>query len=124
MLFQEVEVTKSLSRNLLKQHCVSVDFEKTRVIDTNELAQRKIEELNRKMRESVRDRGLDEFEAEFTDGIEAIRVAELLEDSQDAGEESNVFKPMPVYEGPSEEEIQQMLEERLAEAGLWWDIWT
>ena len=48
MLFQEVEVTKSLSRNLFKQHCVSVDFEKTRVIDTNELAQKKIEELNRK----------------------------------------------------------------------------
>ena len=73
MLFQEVEVTKSLSRNLFKQHCVSVDFEKTRVIDTNELAQKKIEELNRKMRESVRDRGLDEFEAEFTEGIEAFK---------------------------------------------------
>lgn len=118
MLFQEVEVTKSLSRNLLKQHCVSVDFEKTRVIDTNELAQRKIEELNRKMRESVRDRGLDEFEAEFTEGIEAIRVAQLLDDDgEDGFNEGGVFKAAaPVYEGPSEEEIQQMLEERLAEA--------
>ena len=74
-----------MSSNLLKQYYVSVDFEKTRVIDTNELAQKKIAELNRKMQESIKDRGLDEFEAEFTDGIEAIRVAELVEDSQDAG---------------------------------------
>ena len=72
MLFQGAEVTKSLSSNLLKQYCVSVDFEKTRVIDTNELAQRRIAELNQKMRESVKDRGLDEFEAEFTEGIEAF----------------------------------------------------
>ena len=118
MLFQEVEVTKSLSRNLLKQHCVSVDFEKTRVIDTNELAQRKIAELNQKMRESVKDRGLDEFEAEFTEGIEAFRVAELLGDAgQEEFEEGMVLKAsQPVYEGPSEEEIRQMVEERLEEA--------
>ena len=69
-------MTKSLSSNLLKQYYVSVDFEKTRVIDTNELAQKKIAELNQKMRQSVKDRGLDEFEAEFTDGIEAVRVVE------------------------------------------------
>ena len=110
-------MTKSLSRNLLKQHCVSVDFEKTRVIDTNELAQRKIAELNQKMRESVKDRGLDEFEAEFTEGIEAFRVAELLGDAgQDEFEEGMVLKAQPVYEGPSEEEIRQMVEERLEEA--------
>ena len=42
--------------------------------------------LNRKMQESVKDRGLDEFEAEFTDGIEAIRVSELLNDEADSGE--------------------------------------
>ena len=105
-----------MSSNLLKQCYVSVDFEKTRVIDTNELAQKKIAELRRKMQEDVKDRGLDEFEAEFTDGIEAIRVAELLGDSQETEFESNVFKPMPVYEGPSEEEIQLMIEERLQEA--------
>ena len=118
MLFQEGEVTKSLSRNLFKQHSVSVDFEKTRVIDTNELAQKKIEELNRKMRESVRDRGLDEFEAEFTEGIEAFKVAQLLGDEvEEDFNEGGVFKAAPpVYEGPSEEEIQQMIEERLAEA--------
>ena len=105
-----------MSSNLLKQYYVSVDFEKTRVIDTNELAQKKIAELNRKMQESVRDRGLDEFEAEFTDGIEAVRVAELLDDMGGSEAEGNVFKPMPAYEGPSEEEIQQMIEERLQEA--------
>lgn len=106
-----------MSSNLLKQYSVSVDFEKTRVIDTNELAQKKIAELNRKMRESVKDRGLDEFEAEFTEGIEAYRVAELLDDSGEYGEpESGVFKAAPVYEGPSEEEIQKMVEERLQEA--------
>jgi len=117
LLFQEVEVTKSLSRNLFKQHCVSVDFEKTRVIDTNELAQKKIAELNQKMRESVRNSGLDEFEAEFTEGIEAFRVAQLLDDAgQEEFEESGVLKAQPVYEGPSEEEIRQMVEERLEEA--------
>lgn len=105
-----------MSSNLLKQYYVSVDFEKTRVIDTNELAQKKISELRRKMQEDVKDRGLDEFEAEFTDGIEAIRVAELLDDPGNMDTESNLFKPMPVYEGPSEEEIQQMVEERLQEA--------
>ena len=98
-----------MSSNLLKQYYVSVDFEKTRVIDTNELAQKKIAELNRKMQESIKDRGLDEFEAEFTDGIEAVRVAELLDDAGGSEAEGNVFKPMPVYEGPSEEEIQQMV---------------
>ena len=106
-----------MSSNLLKQYYVSVDFEKTRVIDTNELAKKKIAELNRKMQESVKDRGLDEFEAEFTDGIEAIRVAELLDDGGDMGAvESGLLKQTPVYEGPSEEEIQQMIEERLQEA--------
>lgn len=105
-----------MSSNLLKQYYVSVDFEKTRVIDTNELAQKKIAELNRKMQESVKDRGLDEFEAEFTDGIEAVRVAELLDEAGSSEAESNVFKSMPVYEGPSEEEIQQMIEDRLQEA--------
>ena len=111
-------MTKSLSSNLLKQYYVSVDFEKTRVIDTNELAQKKIAELNQKMRQSVKDRGLDEFEAEFTDGIEAVRVAELLDDTEANVEsmENNVFKPVPQYEGPSEEEIQQMINERLQEA--------
>lgn len=105
-----------MSSNLLKQYYVSVDFEKTRVIDTNELAQKKIAELNRKMQESIKDRGLGEFEAEFTDGIEAVRVAELLDDTGNSENEGNVFKPMPAYEGPSEEEIQQMIEERLQEA--------
>lgn len=102
-----------MSSNLLKQYYVSVDFEKARVIDTNELAQKKIAELNRKMQQSVRERGLDEFEAEFTDGIEALRVAELLDDN---GDSEGVMKSAPVYEGPSEEEIQQMIEERLQEA--------
>lgn len=105
-----------MSSNLLKQYYVSVDFEKTRVIDTNELAQKKIAELRRKMQEDVKDRGLDEFEAEFTDGIEAVRVAELLDDTGNMDAESNLFKPMPVYEGPSEEEIEQMIEARLQEA--------
>lgn len=105
-----------MSSNLLKQYYVSVDFEKTRVIDTNELAQKKIAELRRKMQEDVKDRGLDEFEAEFTDGIEAVRVAELLDDTGNMDTESNLFKPMPVYEGPSEEEIEQMIEARLQEA--------
>ncbi len=109
-------MTKSLSSNLLKQYYVSVDFEKTRVIDTNDLVQKKIAELNQKMQQSVKDRGLDEFEAEFTDGIEAVRVAELLDDAEAESMENNVFKPIPQYEGPSEEEIQQMLEERLQEA--------
>ncbi len=106
-----------MSSNLLKQYYVSVDFEKTRVIDTNELAQKKIAELNRKMQESVRNRGFDEFEAGFTDGIEAMRVAELLDDGGDMGamDSRNVMQA-PVYEGPSEEEIQQMIEERLQEA--------
>ena len=117
MLFQEVEVTKSLSSNLLKQHCVSVDFEKTRVIDTNELARKKIQELRAKMQEDVRDRGLDEFEAEFTEGIEAFRVAELLDESTEIGGiDDGIIKAVPAYEGPSEEEIQQMIEERLQEA--------
>lgn len=106
-----------MSRNVLKQYSVSVDFEKTRVIDTNELAQKKIAELNRKMRESVKDRGLDEFEAEFTEGIEAVRVAQLLDDETGyEASEGTVFKAQPVYEGPTEEEIQQMIEERLKEA--------
>lgn len=105
-----------MSSNLLKQYYVSVDFEKARVIDTNDLVEKKIAELNRKMHQSVKDRGLDEFEAGFTDGIEAIRVAELLEDDGADAMGSGIMPQNPVYEGPSEEEIQQMIEERLQEA--------
>lgn len=104
-----------MSSNLLKQYYVSVDFEKTRVIDSNDLVQKKIAELNQKMKQNVKDRGLDEFEAGFTDGIEAIRVAELLEDIPE-GAEGGIVKGTSQYEGPSEEEIQQMIEERLQEA--------
>ncbi len=119
MLSQEVEVTKSLSRNLLKQYYVSVDSENTRVIDSNELAKKKIAELNRKMQESVKDQGFQEFEADFTDGIEAIRVAELLEEDTEAeAAASSVFKPAPVYNGPSEEEINEMVNQRLKEAEM------
>ncbi len=109
-------MTRSLSSNLLKQYYVSVDSEKTRIIDTNELVQKKIAELNQKVQRDVQERGLDGFEADFTDGIEAIRVAELLDDSETETMDNNVFKPLNQYEGPSEEEIQAMVEERLQEA--------
>lgn len=105
-----------MSSNLLKQYYVSVDYEKTRVIDSNELARQKIKELNKKMQDSINEDGFEEFKDGFTEGIESVRVAELLNDGEECGENNNVIKTSPAYEGPDEEEIQKMIESRLQEA--------
>lgn len=48
--FPEAEVTKSLSSNLYKRGYGGLQSEETRVIDTNELVARKIEELQSRMK--------------------------------------------------------------------------
>lgn len=104
-----------MSSNLFKQYYVSVETDNARIIDSNALMQKKLKEIRKKMQESVAENGLAGLEPGFTEGLDATRVAELLEDNP----QSRVVEPVntaPVYEGPSEEEIQQMIEERLQEA--------
>lgn len=80
-LFPEVEVMRSLSSNLLKQ---GYGFflngtEEKRIIDTNELAAKRMEELMEAMGRQDR-----EFAEGFVQGIEAVDVSALL-DSADEG---------------------------------------
>lgn len=93
-----------MSSNLLKQYRINnVTTEKTRVIDSNDLVQKRIEEISRSMQENISDCGLEEFESDFSGGIAADRVAALLDDDRieeeagaddtaDEGVKSNVIK--------------------------------
>lgn len=94
--------------NLLKQCYVSVENDNARVIDSNALMQEKLKELKKKMQISVAENDMAGLEPGFTEGIDATRVAELLEDAPQSD--------MPAYTGPSEEEVQKMIDERLQEA--------
>lgn len=87
-LFPEVEVMRSLSSNLLKQ---GYSFflngtEEKRIIDTNELAAKRLENLKENLNRqamSMQAQG-EEFAEGFVQGIEAVDVSALL-DTADEG---------------------------------------
>lgn len=87
-LFPEVEVMRSLSSNLLKQ---GYSFflngtEEKRIIDTNELAAKRLENLRENLNRqamSMQAQG-EEFAEGFVQGIEAVDVSALL-DAADEG---------------------------------------
>lgn len=83
----------------------------TRVIDTNSLIARKLEELSRVV--TVHAASDEEFKEGFTQGIDAIAVEKLLDDPAEHEEgESNVIKAASV----DEEQIRARTEELIADA--------
>ena len=91
LLSPEAEVTRSLSRNLIKQF-YAVDAEETRVIDTNELLKRRNESMP--VRRQADSDG-------FTSGLDAEEIELPSEMDGDSG--SNVIK--------AQENVQAMLEQ-------------
>lgn len=71
-LFPEAEVTRLLSSNLLKQGYTQLQTEDKRVIDTNELVAKRIEELAARMQAQA-----NQQRGGFVSGIQADMVEEL-----------------------------------------------
>lgn len=90
-------MTRSLSSNLLKQGYGFIlnGTEEKRVIDTNELAAKRLEELKETMGRQAQD---EEFVEGFVQGIEAVDVSALLDS---ANEGSNVLKADSAQESAS-----------------------
>ncbi len=82
----------------------------TRVIDTNSLIARKLEELSKVV--TVHAAADEDFEEGFTQGLDALAVEKLLDDP-DAEDGSNVIKAAPSVD---EEEIRAQTEAMLADA--------
>ena len=91
LLSPEAEVTRSLSRNLIKQFN-AVDAEETRVIDTNELLKRR--------RESIPVRRQADSDG-FTSGLDAEEIE--LPPEMEGGSGGNVIK--------AQEDVKAMLEQ-------------
>lgn len=87
------------SHNIYKFNQIVLQDSETRVIDSNERMAEKIAELSKNLQETMEENDGEFFTEEFTDGIEAVRVSQLLDD-----EGSNVIKE-PVYDGPSPQEL-------------------
>lgn len=132
MLFLEAEVTKSLSNGgVLKSGWVVVNPANTRIIDSNARAEARLKEL---AVELARQCGEEpDFADGFTQGINAVEVAELIRDGeghiiggeQDSGEEVKGAEasvpeqqPKPAYEelvAEAQAQIEEMKQEALAE---------
>ena len=116
LLFPEVEVTKSLSSNLLKRGLTKVHEEGTRVIDTNSLVAKRIEALAVKMK-------LPENQG-FVAGVQAqsIDVESLVGGESGEGTSGNVLKAHDEAEDIRtqadmlKKEAERTLEEARAEA--------
>lgn len=103
------------SPNLYKYNQVVLQDEKTRVIDSNERIAERIAALSKNLQTSIEEENGEDFPEEFSDGINAMQVSQLLDE-----ESGNVIKAEPVYEGPSPDEIlaqaKEQADELLAQA--------
>lgn len=99
---------KSLSSNLLKTSWYYVGENEPRVIDTNELVAKKIEEQRKLNARRSDDHYSDSSrENEFREGLDPSQVEALLSDDADEFSElePEVIPERPAYTGPSEEEL-------------------
>ncbi len=87
------------SHNIYKFNQIVLQDSETRVIDSNERMAEKIAELSKNLQETMEESDGEIFAEEFTDGIEAVRVSQLLDEGG-----GNVIKE-PVYDGPSPQEL-------------------
>lgn len=107
------------SPNIYKFNQVVLKDSEARVIDSNERMAERIAELSQNLKSTIEEVDGTDFPDEFSDGIEAAQVSQLLED-----EGSNVIKAEPAYEGPgpeelisqAQEEIEHMMEQARQEA--------
>lgn len=95
------------SPNLYKYNQVVLQDEKTRVIDSNERIAERIAALSKNLQTSIEEENGEDFPEEFSDGINAMQVSQLLDE-----ESGNVIKAEPPYEGPSPEEILEQAKEQ------------
>lgn len=95
------------SHNIYKFNQIVLQDSETRVIDSNERMAEKIAELSKNLQETMEENDGEDFAEDFADGIEAVRVSQLLD--EDGG---NIIRE-PVYEGPSP---QELLEEARGQA--------
>lgn len=95
------------SHNIYKFNQIVLKDSETRVIDSNERMAEKIAELSKNLQETMEENDGEYFAEDFSDGIEAVRVSQLLD--EDGG---NIIRE-PVYEGPS---LQELLEEAKGQA--------
>ena len=107
-----------MSRNLYKASWVVVSGDEKHVIDSNELVERRIEELEalRRARNGVQSEDEDESagEAEFVGGLAGEEIDALLNDSGDGG--NGIIKAAPEEEVPDLEEIKAQAQEMLDDA--------
>lgn len=87
------------SHNIYKFNQIVLQDAETRVIDSNERMAEKIAEISRSLQESIGEENGESFAEEFTDGIEAAKVSQLLDEGG-----GNIIKE-PVFEGPSPQEL-------------------
>lgn len=92
-LSPEVEVTRLLSNNLYKKGFTILQDQKTRLIDTNELVARRIEELASKMKSPENTGFVEENQTEdgFVAGLAAEKVEGLLFDEEEQKKQAEDF---------------------------------
>ncbi|MGN0131754.1 MAG: FliH/SctL family protein [Lachnospiraceae bacterium] len=95
------------SPNLYKFNQVILQDSEARVIDSNEKMAEKIAELSKSLQGSIEEENGEDFPEEFSGGIDALQVSQLLDE-----ESGNVIKAEPVYEGPVPEEVLAQAQEQ------------
>ncbi len=117
--------------NLLKANWSTVKQDDVLVIDSNSRLEQRMKEAQTAM--MVRD--TEEIPVEMVDGMDAFTVAGLLEDAEDVTEQftqrdaemqaqemqefrpaSNIIKASQPYNGPTLDEVDRQIREKLAEA--------
>lgn len=78
MLFPEVEVTKSLSKNLLKSRYTFIKPEAVRVIDTNDMVEKKIREVEKQLQNNQKSNQKSNQQSKSADGFVAGLVADEI----------------------------------------------
>lgn len=105
-LFPEAEVTKSLSRNnLFKGYYTNLQEEEVRVINTNELMEKRMEEWKERLKQASTDG--------FSQGLQPDVVEALMDDEENPG---NVIKAEPVVDEESVQAAHEEAEQILAKA--------
>ena len=102
--FPEAEVTRSLSSNLLKRGFTKLSEDDTRVINTNELVAKRIQELSAKMQQTKMEG--------FVSGLAADKVDALVADTEEPeGEPQNCGNVIKAGE-----DLQKLREDAEAQA--------
>ncbi|MDD2972102.1 MAG: FliH/SctL family protein [Lachnospiraceae bacterium] len=106
-------MTRSLS-NLLKSNYFVVNEGETRVINSNEILDKKLSELYKKDEQNIEE--FPEDDQVFQEGIDVGQVDALLsEDGAESYLEQNVIKADPEPQGPTPEELLEQAQQQINE---------